>query len=309
MATINKIQTNGTTYDIAVSGANVSGAVASAGTLTGLTATVTELNYVDGVTSNIQTQINDLGKSVADGKQMLAVTISEYWDSEVASDATFAELDEAIIGLADYQWNGGYSEGTNDGYRSGYSEGSTDGYDEGYSDGYDEGYTAGENAGTEVVNSASCYIYNFSCPAYQSRTWGVEDMITHMVENDYWTLVVETSTPTDWGVGLTIDQPICYTLNSWESISGSVILSAKATKTSSPTIITQGEAIMLELVGFDTLERDATLILRNFLTGYGETLYAVATLTCWDGTDNGPSEGALSEPEASQHQSAVDHLG
>lgn len=59
MATINKIQANGTTYDIAVNGANVSGAVASAGTLTNLTATVAELNYVDGVTSNIQTQLDN----------------------------------------------------------------------------------------------------------------------------------------------------------------------------------------------------------------------------------------------------------
>ena len=52
MATINKIQANGTTYDVAVSGANVSGAVASAGTLTGLTATVAEINkYNDRITA------------------------------------------------------------------------------------------------------------------------------------------------------------------------------------------------------------------------------------------------------------------
>lgn len=42
------------------------GTAASATTLSGLTATVTELNYVDGVTSNIQTQLN--GKLSTSGK-------------------------------------------------------------------------------------------------------------------------------------------------------------------------------------------------------------------------------------------------
>lgn len=45
---------------------------ASATTLSGLTATVTELNYVDGVTSNIQTQLN--GKLSTSGKAASATT-------------------------------------------------------------------------------------------------------------------------------------------------------------------------------------------------------------------------------------------
>lgn len=48
------------------------GTAASATTLTGLTATVTELNYVDGVTSNIQTQLN--GKLSTSGKAASATT-------------------------------------------------------------------------------------------------------------------------------------------------------------------------------------------------------------------------------------------
>lgn len=48
------------------------GTAASATTLSGLTATVTELNYVDGVTSNIQTQLN--GKLSTSGKAASAAT-------------------------------------------------------------------------------------------------------------------------------------------------------------------------------------------------------------------------------------------
>ena len=49
--TIKQIQApDGTVYDIEATKAD---------TLTGLTSTVTELNYCDGVTSNIQTQLNN----------------------------------------------------------------------------------------------------------------------------------------------------------------------------------------------------------------------------------------------------------
>ena len=131
MATINKIQTNGTTYDIAVSGSNVSGAVASAGTLTGLTATVTELNYCDGVTSNIQTQIDNLGKSVADGKELLAETISNTFGRSPASDSPFAKFCEVIeFGARDLsalRYNEGYDDGQYYGYNQGYADGAKDG--------------------------------------------------------------------------------------------------------------------------------------------------------------------------------------
>lgn len=50
MATISKVKVGSTTYDL---------------TLNGLTSSVTELNYCDGVTSNIQTQINNLQSTVA----------------------------------------------------------------------------------------------------------------------------------------------------------------------------------------------------------------------------------------------------
>lgn len=57
----------------------------SAGTLTGLTATVTELNYTDGVTSNIQTQLNDkLSKSGGTLTDNLAVpSKTDYTASKV----------------------------------------------------------------------------------------------------------------------------------------------------------------------------------------------------------------------------------
>ena len=45
---------------------STSGTAAEAITLSGLTATVTELNYVDGVTSNIQTQFNAVTDRLAD---------------------------------------------------------------------------------------------------------------------------------------------------------------------------------------------------------------------------------------------------
>lgn len=47
MAEIRKIKIGNTEYDL------------EAASLTGVTASATELNYVDGVTSNIQTQLNN----------------------------------------------------------------------------------------------------------------------------------------------------------------------------------------------------------------------------------------------------------
>lgn len=88
----------------------------------GITATANELNHMSGVTSNVQTQINNLGKSVADGKTLLAASISDVWRSNpVASDATFEELNTALnsnvsaYGVAKNQ----------EGYSSGYSAGVT----------------------------------------------------------------------------------------------------------------------------------------------------------------------------------------
>lgn len=135
MATIDKIKANGTTYDIAVSGSNVSGAVASAGTLTGLTATVAELNYVDGVKSNIQTQIDNLGKSVADGKGLLVDAISNASDDwggmgdvvsslGLTSNSTFAEIANGIDALGKDLSTENYA----DGYHMGKSAYGTDKY-------------------------------------------------------------------------------------------------------------------------------------------------------------------------------------
>ena len=47
---------------------NLTGTADTAKTLTGLTSTVTELNYVDGVTSNIQTQLNAKSDSLTDAE-------------------------------------------------------------------------------------------------------------------------------------------------------------------------------------------------------------------------------------------------
>ena len=64
------------------------------------------IKYTEGQTvkdalDNVDTQLNDLGKSVADGKELLATTISGYGYSEVASDATFAEIDEGVKAAVD----------------------------------------------------------------------------------------------------------------------------------------------------------------------------------------------------------------
>lgn len=69
----------------------LTGTADSAKTLTGLTSTVTELNYVDGVTSNVQTQIDNLKKSVSDGKTTVANAITGKGVS-TATDASFSTM-------------------------------------------------------------------------------------------------------------------------------------------------------------------------------------------------------------------------
>lgn len=98
------------------------GSATKADTLDGLTATVEELNYMDGVTSNVQEQIDSLGKSVADGKELLATTISEFGYTEVASDATFEEIGTGIS----ISVNGAYIEDGREWHNVNILEGSFD---------------------------------------------------------------------------------------------------------------------------------------------------------------------------------------
>lgn len=58
------------------------GTAASATTLSGLTATVTELNYVDGVTSNIQTQLN--GKALSEHNHTVVNGVTPDWSGSIA---------------------------------------------------------------------------------------------------------------------------------------------------------------------------------------------------------------------------------
>lgn len=74
----------------------------------GITATATELNYMDGVKSNVQTQIDNLGKSVAEGKSTLATTLSNNGVT-TASDASFATINTNIGTVATNKYNAGVS--------------------------------------------------------------------------------------------------------------------------------------------------------------------------------------------------------
>ena len=75
----------------------------------GITATATELNYMDGVKSNVQTQIDNLGKSVAEGKSTLATTLSNNGVT-TASDASFATINTNIGTMATDKYNAGVSD-------------------------------------------------------------------------------------------------------------------------------------------------------------------------------------------------------
>ena len=58
----------------------------SATTLNGLTASINELNYMDGVTSNVQTQIDAVKKSASDGKSSIASAITNQGVTTSADD-------------------------------------------------------------------------------------------------------------------------------------------------------------------------------------------------------------------------------
>ena len=84
------------------------GTAASATTLSGLTATVTELNYVDGVTSNIQTQLNGKlstsGKAASATKADTATTAGNVTGTIAIANggtgATTAERARANLGIS-----------------------------------------------------------------------------------------------------------------------------------------------------------------------------------------------------------------
>ncbi|MEY8422239.1 hypothetical protein AALB52_05730, partial [Lachnospiraceae bacterium 38-14] len=87
--------------------------------------------------ATLSANVSNLGKSVAEGKQLLAATLSGWGPSPVASDATFEVLNSAInntVGTyGDNRYNQGYVKGVQDAdgralpgtvnYQSGYNAG------------------------------------------------------------------------------------------------------------------------------------------------------------------------------------------
>lgn len=71
--------------------------------------------------------VYDLKKSVADGKAMLATTISNQGVT-TASDATFETINTNIGTLATKKYNSGYNVGNTEGYKAGQSMGYNSGY-------------------------------------------------------------------------------------------------------------------------------------------------------------------------------------
>lgn len=92
--------------------------------------TPTELSYLSGITSNIQTQLTNLGKLVADGKTLIATSISNYV-SAISSD-TFEQLNTKMNSAFTSRYDAGYGAGNTAGYNSGYNAGNTAGITTGY---------------------------------------------------------------------------------------------------------------------------------------------------------------------------------
>jgi hypothetical protein len=103
---------------------STSGTAASATTLTGLTATVAELNYVDGVTSNIQTQLNS--KSATSHTHSNATTSASGFMSNTdksklngiaagANNYTLPNADSTVTGGVRVRLNGTTAYFTNNG--------------------------------------------------------------------------------------------------------------------------------------------------------------------------------------------------
>ena len=109
--------------------------------------------------ATLSANVSNLGKSVAEGKQLLAATLSGWGPSPVASDATFEVLNSAInntVGTyGDNRYNQGYVKGVQDAdgralpgtvnYQSGYNAGvaAADGRALPGTVNYQSGYNAG----------------------------------------------------------------------------------------------------------------------------------------------------------------------
>ena len=134
---------------------------------------VDALNEAIGKKVNIDdfnTQITSLGKSVAEGKQLLAATLSGWGPSPVASDATFEVLNSAInntVGTyGDNRYNQGYVKGVQDAdgralpgtvnYQSGYNQGvaDADGRANSNSANWQNGHSVGYQAGVAAELNA-----------------------------------------------------------------------------------------------------------------------------------------------------------
>lgn len=120
--------------------------------------------------STLTANMSNLGKSVAEGKQLLATTLSGWGPSPVASDASFEVLNSAInktVGTyGDNRYNQGYVKGVQDAdgralpgtvnYQSGYNQGvaDADGRANSNSANWQNGHSVGYQAGVAAELNA-----------------------------------------------------------------------------------------------------------------------------------------------------------
>lgn len=127
---------------------------------------------ITSITTNINsinTSIENLGKSVADGKSLLASSISPY--ESVASTATFEQLNTAMKRVFTSQYSKGYTTGS--------SEGHSVGYDEGYEVGYEEGVNKNPPSTIKDIFTA----YSFDCTELTPQTTTTREVFNALEED------------------------------------------------------------------------------------------------------------------------------
>ncbi len=138
---------------------------------------------VRGALCSLNTETSNLGKSVADGKSLIANTISNIPGGNIylTGDSSFESLATAINTVTNevstMNYNSGYNAGHSAGYNVGYSAGQSDGSVAGYEQGLTNGKIYAEYGLYNNTSQTGCWIALY----YQNT--GSHQIVPDPIEN------------------------------------------------------------------------------------------------------------------------------